>query len=187
MTIDRITLRHVRVPLVEPFRISNGVVREKDGIIVSVSSDGITGHGEASPMAGSFYSEETPETTWDFLTSTLVPPLLTEGVDSVEDVNRVLSAVNQNSFARAGLETAFWDLEAQRKGIPLCVLLGGKGTEVSSGLAVGIYPTVQELLDVIERHMTSGYSRVKIKIQPGWDVEPLKEIRRVFGGIDLMV
>ena len=187
MKIDKIQLTHVRVPLVEPFKISNGVVSEKDGIIVQVFSEGLVGIGEASPMSGSFYSDDTPESTWEYLRSVLVPQVKKHQPVSVEEVNVLLNASGGNFYARAGIETAFWDLKAQRDGVPLYRALGGTNNAIESGLAVGIYPTIQELLAAITKYLKEGYKRVKIKIQPGWDVEPLKEIRRTFGSINLMV
>lgn len=187
MRIDRISLSHIRIPLVEPFRISNGVVEEKDGIIVGVHADGLVGYGEASPMAGSFYSSETPESTWKDLRSKIVPRVLQGRPEGVEGVNKILGQIGGNPFARAGVETAFWDIEGQRTDKPLFRLLGGERGEVECGLAVGIYPTVPELLVAIERHLSDGYRRLKIKIQPGWDIEPLRAIRKQFGDIALMV
>lgn len=187
MTIDHITLTHVRVPLVEPFRISNGEIAEKDAILVGVFSGGLVGYGESSPMSGSFYSDETPESAWNCLTNDLIPRLLRIVPDSIEEINTLLDQTKGNAFAKAGIETAFWDLQAQQNGKPLCAELGGSRTEVESGLAVGIYPTVRELLRAIEKHLVEGYKRVKIKIQPGWDMKPLSEVRGEFGKIALMV
>jgi O-succinylbenzoate synthase len=187
MKIDRITLNHVRVPLVEPFRISNGVVAEKDAILVGVHNAGIVGYGESSPMSGSFYSDDTPESTWDCLTKELIPLLLKQMPSSIDSVNTLLDTIPGNAFAKAGLETAFWDLEAQVQNMPLWKFLGSDRNSIESGLAVGIYPTIRELLLAIERYLEEGYKRVKIKIQPGWDLKPLTEVRGEFGAIPLMV
>lgn len=187
MKIDRITLNHVRVPLVEPFRISNGVVTEKDGILVGIHSQGLVGYGESSPMSGSFYSDDTPESAWKCLAEDLIPLTLKNNPQGVEELNQLLDRVPGSAFAKAGIETAFWDLEAQKQQIPLWKMLGGRRSTVESGLAVGIYPAIRELLLAIERHLVDGYKRVKIKIQPGWDVEPLTAVRREFGAMSLMV
>ncbi len=187
MKIDQVTLTHVRVPLVEPFRISNGEIAEKDAILVGVFSGGLVAYGESSPMSGSFYSDETPESAWVCLTSDLIPRLLRAAPDSIEEVNALLDETKGNAFAKAGVETAWWDLQAQAAGKSLSALLGGSRTKIESGLAVGIYPTIRELLIAIDKHLVEGYKRVKIKIQPGWDVEPLREVRRSFGNIPLMV
>lgn len=187
MKIERITLQHVRIPLVEPFKISNGEIREKDGIVVGIAADGHTGYGEASPMAGSFYSEDTPESVWDVLSAELVPRMLHPRPATVEDAHARLERISGSPFAKAGVEAALWDLTAQEKDKPLYVLLGGENRPVASGLAVGIYANIGELLKRIERYMKEGYKRVKIKIQPGWDRKPLESIRKEFDSIPLMV
>ena len=166
MTIDRISLTHIRIPLLEPFRISNGSIDEKDGIIVGVHADGLVGYGEASPMSGSFYSSDTPESTWSDLHTAIVPRILRGQPGGVKEVNDLLLKTGGNPFARAGVETAFWDLEGQRAGIPLYRLLGGESDEVVCGLAVGIYPSIPEMLYAVESHLSVGYARLKIKISP---------------------
>ena len=187
MKIDQVTLTHVRVPLVEPFRISNGEIAEKDAILVGIFSGGAAAYGESSPMSGSFYSDETPESAWSCLTIDLIPRLLQASPDSIEEVNALLDQVTGNAFAKAGVETAYWDLHAQAAGKSLSAFLGSSRTTIESGLAVGIYPSINELLAAIENYLMEGYKRVKIKVQPGWDVEPLRAVRRAFGTIPLMV
>jgi len=187
MKIDRITVTHVQIPLREPFRISSGSVSAKDGIIVAVASDGVIGYGEASPMSGSFYSTDTPESTWSVLEGEYIPRVLRAGISSIEQLNAILDEVPENSFAKAGLETAFWDLEAQKKGEPLHTFMGHSQRPVVSGLAVGIYPTIKDLLIAVETYLAEGYKRLKIKIEPGWDTEVLGEIRKRFNDIPLMV
>ncbi|HLP15868.1 MAG TPA: o-succinylbenzoate synthase [Bacteroidota bacterium] len=187
MNIDSIKLIHVRVPLVEPFRISNGSVSEKDAIIVKVKADGITGYGEASPMSGGFYSDDTPESVWKMLVNDVIPAVLASRDISIESLNRILQVRSRSSFASAGIETALWDIEAQKQSTPLFAQLGGSRRCIESGLAVGIYPTIPALLDAIGRYLSDGYKRLKIKIQPGWDVVPLAQVRCEFGDIPLMV
>jgi len=187
MKIDQIILTHVRIPLTEPFRISNGEITEKDAILVGVHREGLIGYGESSPMSGSFYSEETPESAWDCLVGELIPRILQSPPENVEEVNSLMDSVAGNAFAKAGIETAFWDLAAQQEHIPLYKCLGGKRNRVEAGLAVGIVPSIKDLLQSIEKHLVEGYKRVKIKIQPGWDVKPLTEVRGEFGAIKLMV
>jgi O-succinylbenzoate synthase len=187
MKIDRISLYHISIPLVEPFRISNGVIEEKDAILVRIDADGATGWGEASPMAGTFYSPDTPESVWEDLTGLLIPRVLAGGDADIGSVNGILEEAGGSPFARAGLETACWDLDCRIRGVPLHGALGGTSLEIVSGLAAGIYPRVSDLLQTIERYLKDGYRRVKIKIQPGWDFVPLRAVRRAFGDIPLMV
>lgn len=187
MKIDRVTLTHVRIPLVEPFRISSGEIRAKDAILVGISAEGITGYGEASPMAGTFYSGDTPESVWEVLTSTMVPAILRGKADSVDGANAILDRIEGSPFAKAGIETAFWDLAGQQACKPVFELLGGRNSTLDSGLAVGIYPDIRSFLGSIQRHMADGYKRIKIKIEPGWDIKPLEAVRKEFIDVPLMV
>lgn len=203
MKIDRIKLVHVKIPLVEPFRISNGEVAEKDGIVVEVASDGLRGYGESSPMSGSFYSGDTPESCWRDLTEQLAPRAIAaaSGGDAAEQWSTLEGAcawidgvAGVSNFAKAGLETALWDLEAQRQGIPLHWLLASSvgvsaraEMEVQSGLAVGLYDSRAALWTAIEREMAAGgYKRIKVKITHGQDVELMRAVRRRFAGMPLM-
>ncbi|MEZ5401763.1 MAG: o-succinylbenzoate synthase [Bryobacteraceae bacterium] len=187
MRIDRVTLTHVRIPLVEPFRISNGAVSEKDGIIVEVHADGLSGVGESSPMAGNFYSSDTPESCWRDLTAALAPSAVGREFATLEEACAWINAQPGSNFAKVGIETAFWDLEAQRLGLPLHRLLGGERDRVESGLAVGLYETEPALLGAISKHLDAeGYKRVKVKIARGHDVGIVRAVRSAFGDVPLM-
>ena len=181
MDISSITLTWVRVPFVEPFRISSGSVAEKDAIVVRVDSEDFTGWGESSPMSGSFYSTDTPESCWPELCDTIVPAVLHRDL-SLED------ELPGAHFASVGIETALWDIEAQRRGVPLHTLLGGTQDTVESGFAVGLYDDTAQLLRAIEAHLEAGYKRVKVKIARGSDVELVRAVRLAFGDdLPLMV
>lgn len=187
MRIEEISLTHVRVPLVEPFRISSGAVAEKDAIVVALRSDGLTGYGESSPMAGAFYSSDTPERSWNELRSVVVPALLGRDFAGPAEWNAVLDSLPAGKFTVTGPETALWDLAARRDGVSLAKLLGGARTAVDSGLAVGLYDSPAEMLTRIERYLADGYKRVKIKIEPGRDVQLVRAVRQTFGDIPLYV
>jgi O-succinylbenzoate synthase len=173
--ISTVVLHRVRVPFVEPFRISNGVVVEKDAILIELTTDeGIVGWGEASPMSGSFYSSATPDSSWAILKDKIVPAL--PSLAQVDD-----------KFARAGIEGALWDAHAHTRQTGLCDLFGIARRPVPSGVAIGIFDTIDELLERVRRYVNEGYQRVKIKIQPGWDIEPVAAVRTQFPQLPLMV
>jgi o-succinylbenzoate synthase len=181
MQLRSITLTWVRVPLLEPFRISSGSVAEKDAIAVRLESDGFTGWGESSPMAGSFYSTDTPDSCWSELCGVIAPAALQRDLSPGDELPGA-------HFASVGIETALWDIEAQRQGIPLHKLLGGTRDRVDAGLAVGLYEDTSQLLRTIERHLAAGYKRVKIKIARGADVGLVRAVRTAFGDdLPLMV
>lgn len=182
-----IRLHWVQVPLWEPFRLSNGEIRVKDAILVEAQAGGTTGWGEASPLAGSAYSTETPQSTWDFLRDHLIPAFIEQPeLDPLRCLDR-LSELPGEPFARAGLEGALWDLHAQRVGVPLWSLLGGSNRPVESGAAVGLFTEVSDLLSRVEKFLNQGYRRIKIKIAPGQDLELVRALRQRFGNIPLMV
>ncbi len=188
LKVESVALQRVRVPLLEPFRISNGSVAEKDAVLVEVrTSEGVTGWGEASPMSGSFYSADTPDGAWRALRERLVPLALGAGEIDARQFYLKLRESPGGPFAKAGLEGALWDAHARTLGVPLCELLGGRARPVASGVAIGIYDTVEELTERVARYVREGYRRVKIKIQPGWDLEPVAAVRARFPAVPLMV
>ncbi len=187
MSLNRIRLHWVKVPLHEPFRISSGEISVKDAILVEMESDGVVGWGEASPMAGNFYSAETPESTWDCLRIRLLPHFFDRPELDPRRCSERLEELGGEPFARAGLEGAVWDLSAKKKQQPLWQLLDGRPRRIESGAAIGLMPTLSELLDRVERFLREGYKRIKIKIEPGRDVELVHGIRQRFGNILLMV
>jgi O-succinylbenzoate synthase len=188
ISIKSIALHRVRVPLVEPFRISNGAIAEKDAILVEVKTEAnAVGWGEASAMSGAFYSEDTPESSWSALTDSLVPAVLNAGEIDVGSFFEQMRRQPGAPFAKAGIEGALWDAYARTLGLPLCELLGGPGRPIPSGVAIGIYDNVAELLERVDRYTAQGYRRVKIKIEPGWDIEPVAAVRTQFPNLPLMV
>ncbi|MFO0891740.1 MAG: o-succinylbenzoate synthase [Isosphaeraceae bacterium] len=190
--IQRVVLTHIQIPLKEPFRISGGEVSVKDAILVTVETSSAIAHGESSPMAAGFgYSDDTPEGCWHDLESTIAPSLLGKAIDSPEEIAALAGSWPGSRFAVAGAENALWDLLGQSHHATIAHLLGAIDEQISlgvqSGLAVGLYPSIVELLRVIESHLVEGYRRVKIKIRPGSDVELVRAVRQHFGDIPLMV
>ncbi len=133
MRIEQVGLVHVQVPLVEPFRISTASVDVKDAIICRVRSEGLRELGNRSPMSGSFYSADTPESCIDALRELLIPRLLGREISGPQAFHHLMTDVPGNFFAKSGLEMALWDLEARRQERPLYELFGGAGGEIPSG------------------------------------------------------
>ena len=186
--IKSIALHHVRVPLVEPFRISNGVISEKDAILIEVRTENdVIGWGEASPMSGGFYSSDTPESAWSALSDSLIPSVLGVGEIDVSRIYEQLRSHSGDAFAKAGIEGALWDAYANTLNVPFGELLGAQARPVPSGVAIGIYDHVEDLLERVARYTAQGYQRVKIKIQPGWDIEPVAAVKARFPDLLLMV
>ena len=188
MRLEAIRLHWVQIPFHEPFRISSGEVAVKDAILVElVAQGGMSGWGEASPMAGSFYSAETPESTWRFLRERLIPYFLGRPEFDPQRLVEWLEEFPGEPFAKAGLEGAVCEVKAKKEAKPLWDLLGGRKRPIPSGAAIGLMPSVPMLLDRVERFLGQGYRRIKIKIEPGRDVDLVEKVRERFGEIPLMV
>ena len=194
MTIVRIELYELTLPLLEPFIISGGTMTERRSLVVVLHDEnGQQGYGESPPFELPFYSEETLVSARDILERILIPRLIKAGVDSPEEVDRVLRVgVRGNPFARAALETAAWDLEAARGSTSLAALLGKRvrarpRTSIPCGVALGIPQdrSLDTLRRWIDEALARGYRRVKIKVAPGWDEAPVQAARHAMAGSNI--
>lgn len=186
MKISRIELREIRLPLVHFFEASFGRTTVRRIVLVRVEADGLAGWGEVTCGEEPFYSHETPETAWHILRDFLVPWGLKSEWASAADMAPCFRPIRGHNMAKAALENALWDIEAQQKGVPLAKLVGGTLEEIPCGVSIGIQNSVEELLEKIQREVDAGYQRIKVKIKPGWDVEVLDRVRNQFPRIALM-
>ncbi len=184
--IERIELRVVELPLVEPFETSFGREEVRPCILIKALSDGLAGWGECVAGSGPWYSYETIGTAWHILSDFLIPTVLGRPLDHPEALTQEWRRVRGHPMAKAGLEAALWDLWAKAENISLKEALGGVKERVESGISLGIQPSLEELFKRIEGALERGYRRVKLKIKPGWDVSIIKAVRERFEGIPLM-
>jgi o-succinylbenzoate synthase len=198
MRIARAELFELTLPLVEPFVISGGTMTERRSLIVVLHDDaGHVGYGESPPFHLPFYSEETLASARHLIDRVLLPRVVGRDFDGPlpEAVDELLQeGVRGNRFARAGLETAAWDLEAHARGTGLAALLGERlrtkpppaGT-VDCGVALGIPP--ERRADILTKWvyeaLQRGYRRVKIKVAPGWDAAAVEAARKGMAGATL--
>ena len=185
MRIDAIILRELRMPLVRPFETSFGVTSERRILLAEVQSEGLSGWGECTAGEHPYYSGESTDTAWPILLQELGPMLAAEEPAHGGDCPRIFRRIRGNRMAKATLENAIWDLEAQREGIPLAGLLGGVRTSIPCGVSLGIRPSNDELMSDIERELEAGYLRIKLKCKPGWDVEVFEQVRHRWPSIVL--
>ncbi len=183
MRIDAIILREVHMPLVRPFETSFGVTRNRRIVLAEIQSEGLIGWGECTAGERPFFSGESTDTAWQVLVNELGPMLAAESPEHGGECPRIFRAVRGNPMAKAALENAVWDLEAQREGISLSQLIGGVRETISCGVSLGIQSSIPELLSIIERELAAGYQRIKLKCKPGWDVEVFDRVRSRWPGI----
>ncbi|HEV3105805.1 MAG TPA: o-succinylbenzoate synthase [Trinickia sp.] len=178
MRIDAITLRHIDMPFRAPFKTSRWTQRSKEAVIVEVHADGLSGWGECVALTFPDYCYECTALNWLVLEKFVVPTILGLEFETVEDVLSAISHITGHNMAKAGLETAIWDLIGQRDGLSLQKMLGGGGDRVAVGVSVGVHERPAQLLETVDGYLADGYRRVKIKIKPGHDVEHIALVRR---------
>jgi len=181
MKLAGIELRRVTMPLVAPFRTSFGTTSVRDVLLVRAVSDDAEGWGECVADSSPLYSPEFTDGCADVLRRFLVPALLRHGEMRASRVAAALGAVKGHRMAKAALEAAVLDAELRSRGESLAEHLGAARDRVPCGVSVGIMASVAELLAAVERFVAQGYLRIKLKIEPGWDVEPVRAVRERFG------
>lgn len=181
MKLERVDLQRIRIPLNSPFETSMGVETHKECILVRVHSGGHVGLGESVAMDVPIYNEEDVDTVWYMLEKYLIPQLFAREIEHPDEVSRLFSWMRRNHMAKAALEGAVWDLYAKQNGLSLSQALGGTRTTIDVGVSIGIEPTVEKLLQRVEGFIRDGYKKIKIKIKPGFDVEPIRAVRQAFG------
>jgi len=185
--IERLELRLLELPLVHFFETSFGRVDDKHFILVRADGDGTSGYGECVADADPYYSAETNETAWHIISEFIAPRVLGVELAHPRDVFPALKAIRGHNMAKAAVEMAAWDLYARQRREPLWRTLGGVRDRIASGVSVGIQPSLADLAANVERELAAGYRRIKIKVKPGWDLDPVRTIRERFGSIPLMV
>ena len=187
LLIQSIELREIRLPLVHFFETSFGRTTERRIVLARVTdAGGAEGWGECTAGEGPFYSDEWTETGWTTLTEFLAPMVLGKEIECAARAFALMKAVRGHRMAKATIETACWDLEAKRAGVPLWKHLGGTRPEIACGVSIGIQDTPEILLDKIHKEVDAGYQRIKIKIKPGWDLQIIELVRKEFPDIRLM-
>jgi O-succinylbenzoate synthase len=179
--LEAVELRRVGLPLVAPFRTSFGTETHKDALLVrAITADG-EGWGECVAMTEPLYSSEYADAAADVLRQHLLPRLVAAGDVQAHEVATVLGPVKGHRMAKAAIETAVLDAELRATGTPMSSHLGAVRDAVDSGVSVGIMDSIPALLDAVAGYLDAGYLRVKLKIEPGWDVEPVRAVRERFG------
>ncbi len=180
MKIEAVELRQLRIPLVSPFETSGWREEEKTCILVELESESLAGYGECAVSPGPWYSYETLSTAWHIMEDYIVPLVLGKNFKTPVEMLGAFSPIRGHNMSKASFEMALWDLLSKKQGISLSQMLGGTKTRVESGVSIGIQQSTQHLLDVASRFLSEGYRRIKIKIKPGHDLEPLTALRMSF-------
>ncbi|WP_181871220.1 o-succinylbenzoate synthase [Sphaerisporangium album] len=181
MKITGFELRRVAMPLVAPFRTSFGTETERDVLLVRAVTPDAEGWGECVAMSEPLYSPEYADGAAEVMRRFLIPALTAlPGVDAYA-VGRALEPFRGHRMAKAALEAAVLDAELRATGRSFAGFLGASRDRVPCGVSVGIMDSIPRLLDAVAGYLDEGYVRIKIKIEPGWDVAPVRAVRERFG------
>lgn len=187
MKLDALKLYHVRLPLVAPFETSFGAIDHKECLLVAVRAEGLTGYGEASVEHDPGYNYETIGTAWHILKDFVAPLVLGATFRDAGQFQARVSGIRGHHLAKAGVEMALWDLWGKRDGASLKSMIAGRRERVEVGVSIGIQETTDALLRRAHEYLDQGYSRLKIKIKPGRDVEETTTLRQTFPSVRLQV
>ncbi len=190
MRIRRVSLFHVAMPLRDPFETSFGKSVYRHGALVMVEdASGEVGWGEVVADEGPWYSYETVETAWHIIRDFIAPRLKGAEVEDPLDFWKldVVRRIRGHNMAKAGVEEALWDLWSRMRSQPLWKAMGGVRDRIASGVSIGIQETPEKLVKVVQHYLDKGYQRIKIKIKPGYDVEPVSAVRRAYPDVMLSV
>jgi len=185
MKIDQIDIYEVRMRLKVRFQASTHAADELRHILIRVRSGDFTGWGECSAPNDPYYLGETADSSWHMLESFLAPAVLGKDFADVAAFAAAYDHVKGNTFARAGIETAAWDLFGRARGVSVASMLGGTRKEILSGVSLGMEP-IDALCDRIAQHVAEGYRRVKLKISPGKDASLFDKLRPRFPDVAFM-
>lgn len=181
MKLTGFELRVIEMPLVSPFRTSFGVQTVREALIVRAVTDEAEGWGEGVAMNNPLYSSEYVGASVDVITRFLLPALAQVKDLDANAVAPTLAKFKGHRMSKAAVELAILDAELRAKGVPLSRELGAVRDAVDCGVSVGIMDSIPELLDAVGGYIDEGYVRIKLKIEPGWDIEPVRAVRERFG------
>ncbi len=185
LLIERAELFVLRLPLKFRFETSFGVQTEKLVPLLALHGGGEVGLGEGVMEELPMFREETVAGALHLTREGLLPRVLGQPFPNPEALVAALGGLRGNPMAKAMLEAAVWDLWARQLGVPLWTLLGGVRERVPVGVSLGVQASAGATVETVGRHLEQGYRRIKLKIKPGWDLEPVRAVREAFPDIAL--
>jgi len=180
MHIQSIELHHVSMDLIYPFRTAFSDATAIESVLVRMVGERSYGWGETAPWGSPLYSGEWAAGAFLAMRDWLAPQLVGRDISSGDQLQAALAPVKGNYFAKAGLDTAWWDLRARHQRVPLWRLVGGRSNLVDVGADIGVMHSMDALIGEMEKAVQAGFKRVKLKYRPGWEIEMIAAVRERF-------
>lgn len=195
ITIQDIKLHTIALPFVEPLKTSFGNDPLKATVLVElVTAEGVGGWGEITVEFSPGYAAETPVTAEHIAKNFLIPKLIGKTFTHPHEAAAIMKPIRGHHHTKFGIETAIWDALARHNDMRLVDLFSsylpeGNATKgfASVGVSIGIQPTVEDTVKIIQKRYDQGYRRIKLKIKPGWDVELARGVRAALPDIVMML
>ena len=187
MKIQAVELHRLAMPLVRPFETSFGRQVARDVLLIRVRTSVGDGWGECVAMADPVYSSEYVEGCASVIRDYLAPALVAAADVTAETVAGLLRFAIGHRMAKAALETAVLDTQLRAENRSFGEYFGAVRDVVDCGVSVGIAPRINDLLTEVQSYLDAGYRRIKLKIKPGWDLEPVRAVRDLVGPTLLQV
>jgi O-succinylbenzoate synthase len=183
MRLDRITMREIRLPLKEPFRISSGEVRERRILLLELhDATGASVWSECVAGEAPNYSPETIDTAWLAIEQWVASRVLGREIEHPGETHEILDRdFRGHNMAKAAVEMGMWGLAATIAGEPLARFIGGTRETIATGISLGIQSSPDVLVTKARAALEAGYRKVKIKIEPGHDIEWIGAARAALG------
>lgn len=185
--IDSIEIRLLRLPLNEPFETSFHRMDTRLIFLVGIEAEGVMGWGEVVAAEAPLYSYETVQTAAHAIRDYLAPAAMSGPLKGLDDMAARFAPFRGHNMAKAGLELALMDLIAKLRGQSMSQMIKGSRPQVAVGVSLGIQDSLQALLDRVEKYLSLGYQRIKLKIKPGWDIDIVAAVRERYPEILLSV
>ena len=188
MQIKDVELRIINLPLVRPFRTSFGTQYERELLLMKIrTQDGSEGWAECVAMSEPLYSPEYTFASQDVIERFFIPKIFSAGDIRAEEIADLLRPFLGHQMSKACVETAILDAQLKLEGISFGSYLGSSKEMIDCGVSVGITSTIDALAQEVSQYVDEGYRRIKLKIEPGWDIEPVRVIRELFPDMPLQV
>ena len=188
MNIKEVELRVIELPLVRPFRTSFGTQLNRELLLVRMTTqEGVEGWAECVAMSEPLYSPEYTSACQDVIERFLLPKIFGQGDVMAEEVAALLKPFLGHQMSKAAIEAALLDAQLKLEGRSFGSYLGSARETVDCGVSVGISSSIDALVEEVSQYVGEGYRRIKLKIEPGWDLEPVRTIREMWPEMPLQV
>lgn len=171
--LEGVELRLVRLPLAGAFRTARANRTHRDVLVVrALVAQGPSGWAECVAENDPTYWPEYTAGAFRVLHYHLVPRVL---------AGRSMHEVRGHHMAKAALEGAALDAGLRAEGRSLADFLGAERHQVTTGIALGMAQSVENLVMVAVGWVQQGHRALKLKVAPGWDVDPVRAVRAAVG------